>query len=628
MARLSPPNFSFGILTNSSVRVKHKKITHEVDLDPTSTGLMFKIQLYSLTEVPPERQSVSYKGFGRVTDETDMSAIGVTPGMVFYLLGSPLREDGDDGLGRPTKEIKFQENMTEAELAKIGGALPAGLKNYPAWNTCYLNSALQTFRFMPELQEALANYTSDEAVDLTAALGRLYKAMGKSLETYDPTVFITILRAAFPQFAEKSKSGPGYAQQDANEAWSQILSQLRGKLKTTDSVSVVDKFIAGRFETTLECKDPEAKARGEVLTRSEEVFLQLSCPITTDTRDILHSIRATLEEEIDKHSSSLDREAKYTKKTLIARLPKYFTVHLLRFDWLNEKQVKAKKMRRVTFPSEFDAIEFCTNELKGKIAPIRDKIGEVRNAEVTFMKARKTSKLQHEKEEDRKIELEKSRELIDRNKTKEKGKDTEIPEVGIKTDAERDAEEAAIVLKAKKELVSLIHKNLKELVKDDGLNKSGLYDLRAVVTHAGRFADSGHYTAFVKKEGVVDGVTGKRGEVDGNWWWFDDAKVTEVGPEMIKTLAGGGKFQYLIVEFALTLSIGESHSAFILLYRAIDLPTAEELGMEIAEDLKEEVIDKSAEKAKDSVVEDAMDEAPDKVDGKPGKEAAGEAMEE
>ena len=561
-----------------------------------------------------------------------MSTIGVTQGMVFHLLGSPLREDGDDGLGRPATEIKFQENMTEAELAKIGGALPAGLKNYAVSNTCYLNSALQTFRYMPELQEALANYTSDDAVDLTASLSLLYKAMGESLEPYDPTVFISVLRSVFPQFAERSRTGPGYAQQDANEAWSQILSQLKRKLKTADSISVVDKYIAGRFETSLECKDPEAKASGEVPTRSEEVFLQLSCPVTTETRDLLHSIRATLEEEIDKHSTGLDRQAKYAKKTLIARLPKYFTVHLMRFDWLNENQVKAKKMRKVTFPAEFDAIEFCTGELKEKIAPIRDKIGEVRNAEATFMKARKTSKLQHEKEEVRTNELEKSWDSIDGKKTKEKRKDVEMPEVLIKTDAERDAEEAAIVLKAKKELVSLIHENHGELVKDDGANKSGLYELRAVVTHAGRFADSGHYTAFVKQEGVLDVVTGKCREEDGNWWWFDDAKVTEVGPEMIKTLAGGGKFEYLAAESALTSNTGESHSAFILLYRAIDLPTEEELGVKNPEDLKEAVIDKSAGKLKDSVVGDAMDEAPDKVDGKPRKVVAddvtGEAMEE
>ena len=41
--------------------------------------------------------------------------------------------------------------------------------------------------------------------------------------------------------------------------------------------------------------------------------------------------------------------------------------------------------------------------------------------------------------------------------------------------------------------------------------------------------------------------------------WFNDDKVSEVDAEKIATLAGGG----------------ESHSALILLYKAIPLPTAE-----------------------------------------------------
>jgi len=87
-----------------------------------------------------------------------------------------------------------------------------------------------------------------------------------------------------------------------------------------------------------------------------------------------------------------------------------------------------------------------------------------------------------------------------------------------------------------------------------------------VITHQGASADSGHYTSYVKKQGrLVDdpnGPGGKRREEDGKWWWFNDHKVTEVEPEKIETLSGGG----------------ESHSALILLYRAIDLPTAEEVG--------------------------------------------------
>ena len=75
-----------------------------------------------------------------------------------------------------------------------------------------------------------------------------------------------------------------------------------------------------------------------------------------------------------------------------------------------------------------------------------------------------------------------------------------------------------------------------------------------MVTHQGSSADSGHYTAYVKK-------TAPAGKVeDGKWWWFNDDKVQEVESEKIETLAGGG----------------ETHSALILLYRAVELPVISE----------------------------------------------------
>lgn len=99
---------------------------------------------------------------------------------------------------------------------------------------------------------------------------------------------------------------------------------------------------------------------------------------------------------------------------------------------------------------------------------------------------------------------------------------------------------------------------------DDITNKSGLYELRGIVTHQGASADSGHYTSYVKKQGHLDPKTGQRGDEDGNWWWFNDDKVSEVEAEKIKNLCGGG----------------ESHSALILLYRAIPLPDAEGISQE------------------------------------------------
>ncbi len=133
--------------------------------------------------------------------------------------------------------------------------------------------------------------------------------------------------------------------------------------------------------------------------------------------------------------------------------------------------------------------------------------------------------------------------------------DVEMTET-YKTDAEWEAEKDAALLASKKELNALIDP---ELRKDEGANQSGVYELRAVVTHQGASADSGHYTAYVKKTGPKDPVTGKVGEEDGKWWWFNDDKVTEVTSDKIDALAGGG----------------ESHSALILLYKAIPMPTAE-----------------------------------------------------
>ena len=85
---------------------------------------------------------------------------------------------------------------------------------------------------------------------------------------------------------------------------------------------------------------------------------------------------------------------------------------------------------------------------------------------------------------------------------------------------------------------------------DEGSNKSGLYELRGVITHQGASADSGHYTSYVKKIGrMVDDPKapgGKRRDEDDRWWWFNDDKVSEVDPEKIETLAGGGLYTYLV----------------------------------------------------------------------------------
>ncbi|KAM0415727.1 hypothetical protein ACHAPT_013312 [Fusarium lateritium] len=553
-------------MASISVVVKHQGKKHDVEIDPNSSGEDFKLQMYSLTNVEPERQKILIKG-GQLKDDADMGKLNLKSGQVIMMMGTPASGD----IVRPKEAVKFVEDMTEAEQAQQVGATPAGLMNLG--NTCYLNSTLQTLRLIPELQDALTNYSPDTAApnlllggasnDLASHLANLYKKMSETQDSFPPLNFLNALRMVYPQFAEKSKTGHGYAQQDAEEAWTQIVQQLSQKLRIkeegedTSESSFVQKYMSGEFSSIMECDEEEARNGGEEPITSTESFGKLNCHIDSSTNHLRDGIMAALSEKLEKNSEVLGRDAAYTKTSKISRAPKYLTVHFVRFFWKRETQKKAKIMRKVTFPKELDIVEFCSDELKSALVPVRDKVREIRKDEEDIERARKRRKknvdvgdipggagLPSEKE---KKEAEKTADG-----------DTVMGEEGetYKTDAEIEAEKNAAILEAKKELHALINPDLRH---DDGANQSGLYELRGVVTHQGASADSGHYTSYVKKAAPVDPKTGKKGEEDGKWWWFNDDKVSEVPAEKIDTLAGGG----------------ESHSALILLYRAIPLPSAE-----------------------------------------------------
>ncbi|PKS12095.1 hypothetical protein jhhlp_001392 [Lomentospora prolificans] len=541
------------------VIVKHQGKKYDVEVDTSNPGEVFKFQLYSLTGVEPERQKILVKG-GQLKDDTDMSKLGLKAGQTIMMLGTPSGSGGD--LVRPKEPVKFVEDMTEAEAAQQQGATPAGLINLG--NTCYLNSTLQAFRAIPELQNALVKYDAPGGrgfgADIVADLRDLYKRMGETQGSLEPIMFLNTLRTVFPQFAERSRSSNVYAQQDAEEAWSQILAQIRTKLQIPGqaaSASFVDRYMTGNFVSELKC-DEEG---GEAPVESTDQFLKLNCHITASTNHLRDGIANALTEKIEKNSEALGKETTFTKTSKIARLPQYLTVHFVRFFWRRDSQKKAKIMRKVSFPKELDLVEFCTDDLKKLLVPVRDKVREIRKDEEDIERARKRRKIRDagaddagasgEAPDDKDKEKEKP---TKKDEKKSSDGDTEMTET-YKTDAEIDAERDAALLAAKKELHSLISK---ELIEDEGANQSGIYDLRAVITHQGSSADSGHYTAYVKKTAPIDPKTGKKGEEDGNWWWFNDDKISEVASDKIETLAGGG----------------ESHSALILLYKAIPLPSA------------------------------------------------------
>ncbi|KAF2857610.1 cysteine proteinase [Piedraia hortae CBS 480.64] len=559
------------------IKVKHRGKLYDVDVNPESAGEELKMQLYSLTGVEPKNQKVMAKKM--IKDDTPLSSLNLKPGSTIMLIGSASVDMTIPEA--PQVKMKFKEDMTDAELAQQEGAIPAGLQNMG--NTCYANATLQALRAMPELQQALTSYkpsppsssapepsmftpeqlaqyglgSFSTGADLTAALRDLFRQMGETQQGFAPIMFLTALRNRYPQFAERSKSGHGYAQQDAEEVWTQLVLTLHETIKPEDGEengefkSWVDKYMGGKFEVMTTCNEaPEEDT-------TTETFHDLKCNIRGDTSHLSEGIRIALDETLEKESPTLGRTATYTRKSRISRLPRYLPVHLIRFFWRKDTKKKAKILRKVAFQHEIDVTAFCTEELKKKLIPVRDKIREVRKEEEDVERAKKRQKRKRKDMEDAAIQGDskiRSDEPLQKRKEKANAKasgsakDAEpASEETFKTDAEIDAEHAERILTMKKEALEAVDPELK---KDTQANQTGLYELRGVVTHQGSSADSGHYTAYIKK-------TAQPGKAeDGMWWWFNDDKVQEVGKDKIETLAGGG----------------ETHSALILLYRAVELP--------------------------------------------------------
>ncbi|KAH3661668.1 hypothetical protein OGAPHI_006518 [Ogataea philodendri] len=475
------------------VIVKHSGKSYPVEVDLSEPGLTFKLQIYSLTNVPPERQKVLLKG-GQLKDDSDLSGFNLKEGQTIMVLGT-----ADAPVETPKQEIKFVEDLDPKDLNFNPNNEPSGLVNLG--NTCYLNSSLQSLYAVDEIRDRLAKYSKNGTgpeQNLVFNLKELFEKMQQRKQRITPLNFLTTMRLNFPQFSERDDHG-FYKQQDAEEAYSQILSAVQRQL------SGLEQFFKIEFKTTTRCLETS-----EDPVYGYEEALKLDCHISINTNFLKDGLLSNLKETIEKNNESLGRNSEYEISRKITRLPKYLTVHFVRFFWKRDTGKKSKILRKVQFPFQLDLIDLVDEGSKEDKAKVRDAIYKVEKQNEEESRAFKKSKLSadlstREQYNQQQQELDK---LKEKWATNFKGA---LPE-------SYDA--------------------------SSGENPSSLYELVSVIAHQGSSADSGHYQCFVKDP---QDLTGDK------WFKFNDDKVSVIGRDKIEALAGGGEGDSALILIGLSL---------------------------------------------------------------------------
>lgn len=522
-----------------------------------------KSELEEKTRVPADRMKIMAKSKGLwkgvLKDDFDFASLDLAS-VLSKSKGGPLHlllMGSAAELTGPKSKTVFLEDLPPEEVAKVQE--PSGLQNLG--NTCYLNSVVQCLRAVPQLRRGLDAYhptaSTPHAVFLMS-LRETYAQLDRTADPVAPSALVRTTKMAFPQFAQTGPHGAPL-QQDAEEFFSGLMTIAAAEIKGNNQIkaalpfssdeelgganNLTDALFGLKMEETLTCDEFDDKGAAgedkmqveassgpiEPPVKSFDLLRKLVCNIQggsdgasqTNVSHIVEGINLSLNGSIEKHSEVLGRDAVWTRKQRIARLPPILCVQFGRFYWKatpdsqDHAGVKCKVMKPVAFNGILDVYDFCTEDVKKELKKSRDKA---------------------------------LREEEERIAKKLSGKESNEEETKMETESTEDDEElqAALAMSMQNE-----EENPKPVGPGLPANFQGQYELFAVVTHKGRDADGGHYMAWVKasnNSGNVEKISDTE-EDNEDWFVFDDDEVSPCKTEDVLKLKGGGDWHMSYLNF-------------------------------------------------------------------------------
>ncbi len=415
---------------------------------------------------------------------------------------------------------------------------------------------------------------------LISTLKDLYNNLDRTTKPLQPTQFVMATKLAFPQFAQTGPNGAPM-QQDAEEFYSGLLSNMAQETKGSDIIkaaglirdgeennqsgndNLVDVLFGIQMEETYTCDeldggDAGGKDGGDVAAMQvdgvgteaavvrRDLHRKLVCNIQggsdassqTNVTHVMEGIELSLNGKVEKRSEVLGRDAIWTRKQRVSKLPTILAVQFGRFFWKETPDsqdhagVKCKVMKPVAFNGTLDLYDFCTD----KVQKILKKARDAALAE----------------EEDRIARKLKGEDSATASSSAEGTKKEEQ-----KMDVDEEDENLKAALEMSLQETNQDKSNDMDTFIGHGLPKDfqGKYELFAVVTHKGRNADGGHYMGWVKAENnsqLEVGQSRKIGDTEednDDWFVFDDDEVSPCDTESVLKLKGGGDWHMSYMNF-------------------------------------------------------------------------------